>query len=77
VHATNAYAFGVEMQLHPFLAKKLDDVIGQLHTSVALFQEGDPSVPLNKRLDGHQKQSGFFEVEIQSFTTSCIDIRFR
>ena len=62
---------------------------GQLHAYVALFQEGDPSVPLNplnaelnpichllallgvhflhvnrirvnKRLDGHQKQSGLF-----------------
>jgi hypothetical protein len=77
VHATNVYAFGVEMQLHPFLAKKLDEVIGQLHTSVALFQKGDFSVPLNKRLDGHQKQSGFFGAEIQNLTTSGIDIRFR
>jgi hypothetical protein len=52
-------------------------VSGQLHASVALFQDDDPSVPLNKWLNGHQKQSGPFGVEIQTLTTSGIDIKFR
>jgi len=52
-------------------------VSGQLHASVAFFQEDDLSLPLNKRLDGHQKQSVLFGVEIQTLTMPGIDIRFR
>jgi len=52
-------------------------VSGQLHALVVLFQEDDSSVPLNKRLDGHQKQYGLFGLEIQTLTTPGIDIRLR